>query len=173
MKKTIVKLFSVALALCMMLSVGSVSAFAAEVDEETTNEPVIVGEYDALLSDCLDAGTPMPCDVANVRIRSYATYDEDDGVQVHVELYVPWYDFPKPEFTGMSGTVKVAMNSKTTTKAFFETADGDSTIETDVDTGVTGDSGDTGTVTVAGVATANNALLGGGAFSISYEIEIP
>lgn len=173
MKKTITKLLSAAMALCMILSVGSISAFAAEVDDDTTSEPVIVGEYDGLLSECLDADTPMLCDVANVRIRSYATYDEDDGVQVHVELYVPWYDFPKPEFTGMSGTVKVSVNSKNTTKAFYETADGDSTIETDVDTGVTGDSGDSGTVTVAGVATANNALLGGGSFSISYDIEIP
>ena len=55
MKKTIVKLFSVAMALCMMLSVGSMPAFAAEVGEETTSEPIIVGEYDGLLSDCLDA----------------------------------------------------------------------------------------------------------------------
>lgn len=30
--------------------------------------------------------------VANVRINSYATYDEDDGIQVHVKLYVPWYE---------------------------------------------------------------------------------
>lgn len=172
MKKSIMKLFSVVLALCMMLSVGSFSVSAAEI-EDTSSEPIIIGEFDGLLSDCLDEETPMPCDTVNVRVRSYATYDKEDGVQVHVELYVPWYEFPKPEFTAMSGTVKVSMNSKTTTKSFAETANGTSTIETDVDTGVTGDTGDTGTVTASGLATANNALLGGGSFSISYEIEIP
>ena len=52
--------------------------------------------------------------VANVRINSYATYDEDDGIQVHVKLYVPWYESPKPEFTGMTGTVNVLMNKKST-----------------------------------------------------------
>lgn len=148
--------------------------FAAEVDsDDATDEPVIVGEFDGLLSECWDSNTPMPRAVANVRVNSYATYDKEDGVQVTVKLYVPWYDFPKPEFTAMSGTVSVYLNSKTTSKAFFETADGEATIETDVDTGVTGSSGNKGTVTVSGVATANNALLGGGAFSISYEITIP
>lgn len=47
------------------------------------------------------------------------------------------------------------------------------TIETDVDTGRTGNSGDKGTVSVSGVATANNALAGGGAFAISYPVTLP
>lgn len=175
MKKSFLqKMLSVAMAFCMIFSVCGVTAFAAEVDsDDVTDEPVIVGEFDGLLSECWDSNTPMPRAVANVRVNSYATYDKEDGVQVTVKLYVPWYDFPKPEFTAMSGTVSVYLNSKTTNKAFFETADGEATIETDVDTGVTGSSGNKGTVTVSGVATANNALLGGGAFSISYEITIP
>lgn len=52
-------------------------------------------------------------------------------------------------------------------------ADGEETIETDVDTGRTGNSGDKGTVSVSGVATANNALAGGGAFAISYPVTLP
>lgn len=87
--------------------------------------------------------------------------------------YVPWYESPKPEFTGMTGTVNVLMNKKSTNTAFAELADGEETIETDVDTGRTGNSGDKGTVSVSGVATANNALAGGGAFAISYPVTLP
>ena len=36
-----------------------------------------------------------------------------------------------------------------------------------------GNSGDKGTVSVSGVATANNALAGGGAFAISYPVTLP
>lgn len=116
---------------------------------------------------------PMPRAVANVRINSYATYDSDNGIQVKVKLYVPLLEFPKPQFTAMAGTVTVTMNRKTTNTAFAETANGDSTIESDVDTGVKGNSGDKGTVSVSGGATANNALAGGGAFAISYPVTLP
>lgn len=115
----------------------------------------------------------MPRAVANVRINSYATYDSDNGIQVKVKLYVPLLEFPKPQFTAMAGTVTVTMNRKTTNTAFAETANGDSTIESDVDTGVKGNSGDKGTVSVSGGATANNALAGGGAFAISYPVTLP
>ena len=141
--------------------------------DESQQAPIIIGEFDGLLADYLDPSVPMPTAVANVRINSYATYDSEDGVQVKVKLYVPWYEFPKPEFTGMTGTVTVNLNNKTTNTAFVEIADGDATIESDVNTGVTGASGANGTVTVSGVATALNALLGGGVFGISYEIQIP
>ena len=69
----------------------------------------------------------------------------------------------------MTGTVTVNLNNKTKNTAFVETADGDATIESDVNTGVTGASGAKG----SGVATALNALFGGGVFGISYEIQIP
>lgn len=141
--------------------------------EESQQTPIIIGEFDGLLADYLDPNVPMPAAVANVRINSYATYDSEDGVQVKVKLYVPWFEFPKPEFTGMTGTVAVDLNNKTTSTAFAEIADGDATIESDVNTGVTGASGAKGTVTVSGVATALNALFGGDVFGISYEIQIP
>lgn len=192
------KLFSFFMALYLVASLGSVTAFAAtdvsestiigEFDgllgnyldansstavDESQQAPIIIGEFDGLLADYLDPSVPMPTAVANVRINSYATYDSEDGVQVKVKLYVPWYEFPKPEFTGMTGTVTVNLNNRTKNTAFVETADGDATIESDVNTGVTGASGAKGTVTVSGVATALNALFGGGAFGISYEIQIP
>ena len=104
---------------------------------------------------------------------TYATYDKNDGVQVHVELYVPWYSSPKPEFTGMTGNVKLTMNGQSTSKYFSEVATGDETISTDVDTGRKASSGTSGTVFVSGTAVALNALANGGQFSISYDITIP
>ena len=150
-------------------------AVAAETTTEITDtqQPVVIGEYDGYLTDVMISDGVTKRAVANVRINSYATYDEDDGIQVHVKLYVPWYESPKPEFTGMTGTVNVLMNKKSTNTAFAELADGEETIETDVDTGRTGNSGDKGTVSVSGVATANNALAGGGAFAISYPVTLP
>ena len=90
--------------------------------------PIVIGEFDGLLSDYWTSDAPMPRAVANVRINSYATYDENDGVQVKVKLYVPWYESPKPEFTGMSGTVTVDLNGTSDSTSFFETANGEETI---------------------------------------------
>ena len=171
MKKFIRKLFTSLLAFCMLITVSVVPAFAEEMSID--HQPVIIGEYDGYLSDVMIADNTAGRAISNVRINSYATYDKEDGIQVHVKLYVPWYESPKPEFTGMSGTVSVLMNSKSTSTAFAELASGDETIETDVDTGRTGNSGDKGTISVSGVATANNALAGGGVFGITYSVTIP
>lgn len=155
------------------MSLTGVNAYAAQ-NETVSEQPVIIGEYDGLLSDCLILNTPSPlASYVNVRINSYATYDSTNGVQVKVKLYVPWYETPKPQFTGMTGTVTTKVGSTSKTKSFSKLANGTSTIEQDVNTGVKGTSGATGTVSVSGVATANNALAGGGAFAISYAITIP
>lgn len=161
MKKFSKRLFTSLVAFCMLFSVSAVPAFAAETTTEITDtqQPVVIGEYDGYLTDVMISDGVTKRAVANVRINSYATYDEDDGI--------------KPEFTGMTGTVNVLMNKKSTNTAFAELADGEETIETDVDTGRTGNSGDKGTVSVSGVATANNALAGGGAFAISYPVTLP
>ena len=160
MKKFSKRLFTSLVAFCMLFSVSAVPAFAAETTTEITDtqQPVVIGEYDGYLTDVMISDGVTKRAVANVRINSYATYDEDDS--------------PKPEFTGMTGTVNVLMNKKSTNTAFAELADGEETIETDVDTGRTGNSGDKGTVSVSGVATANNALAGGGAFAISYPVTL-
>ncbi|RPF42100.1 hypothetical protein EDD70_2843 [Hydrogenoanaerobacterium saccharovorans] len=160
--------------LALVISLGTMNVFA--VDNSTKSSPVVIGEFDGLLSDCLNSNESMPhtlAAVANVRINSYATYDKDNGIQVKVKLYVPFFDFPKPKFTSMSGTVTVDLNNDADTTSFFETANEESTIESDVDTGVKGNKGDKGTVSVSGVATASNALAGGGAFAISYPVTIP
>lgn len=73
----------------------------------------------------------------------------------------------------MIGTTSVILNSKTTNKAFSKYASGTSTIDVNVSTGVTGNSGNKGTITVSGVATSKNALGGGGNFGISYPVTLP
>lgn len=149
MKKFSKRLFTSLVAFCMLFSVSAVAAFAAETTTEITDtqQPVVIGEYDGYLTDVMIS----------------------DGVTKRAVAY----ESPKPEFTGMTGTVNVLMNKKSTNTAFAELADGEETIETDVDTGRTGNSGDKGTVSVSGVATANNALAGGGAFAISYPVTLP
>lgn len=171
MKKIIKKLFASLLAFCILITVSVVPAFAEE--PVINHQPVIIGEYDGYLSDVMIFDNATSRAISNVRINSYATYDEDDGIQVHVKLYVPWYEFPKPEFTGMTGSVSVLLNSKSSTTTFAELASGDETIETDVDTGRTGNSGDNGTISVSGIATSNNALADGGVFGITYSVTIP
>ena len=165
------RFFSLFLVIATVLSFNCSTSFAAESNSNTTNYAKIIGEYDAPLSQCYRG--KLSSSVSNVRVRSYAKYDEDDGITVTVKLYVPWYESPKPKFTGMAGKVDVVLNNDTTSTTFYETADGDSTISSDVDTGVTGNSGDSGTISVAGLATSENALGGGGAFAISYPITIP
>ena len=175
MKENIRKLVAFMLTFCMLFSVSAVSAVAEEPATETTEtqQPIIIGEYDGYLTNVEFSDGTTGRLVANVRINSYATYDTQNGIQVHVKLYVPWYEFPKPEFTSMTGTVNVLMNNSSSNTAFAEIANGEKTIETDVNTGRTGNSGNSGTVSVTGVATANNALAGGGAFAISYPVTIP
>lgn len=173
MKATKKRAFTILMTFCMIFSLMTPGFAASAADKGMTEEPIIIGEYDGPLSECLDSDSAGLMVVSNVRVNSYATYDKNDGVQVYVKLYVPWYELPKPQFTSMGGTVSVYLNSKTTNTSFYKIANGDSTIDTSVDTDVTGSKGDQGTVTVSGVATSNNALDGGGAFGISYPITIP
>ena len=130
------------------------------------------------LLDAMDSEQATPSLSQAQRLKKYSqeghlTLDMMRVIMGEEKLYVPWYEFPKPEFTAMSGSVAVALNGSTHSTGFFETANGEETIESDVNTGVTGNSGNTGTVTVSGVATANNALAGGGTFGITYNITIP
>lgn len=170
MKKFFKKSFAFLMALCLFTSLVATSALAASYDSDAKDEPVIIGQYDGPLT-VTARGIEVP--TSNVRIRSTATYDKDDGVQVSIELYTPALEFPKAKFKSMAGTVDVEIGRTTTSKAFYESANGDTTISTDVNTGATGRSGASGTVSVAGYATAENALNNGGAFGISYDIVIP
>lgn len=70
----------------MLFSVSAVSAFAAGTTTEITDtqQPVVIGEYDGYLTDVMISDGVTKRAVANVRINSYATYDEDDGIQVQM-----------------------------------------------------------------------------------------
>lgn len=173
MKYKVIKRFVALMAtFCMVFSLTG-TAFAAGPEATTDSGSVVIGQYDGLLSDCLVSDTPMPRAVANVRINSYATYDSNDGIQIKVKLYVPVLEFPKPEFTSMTGNVTVSLHSRATNTSFGAFANGKSTIESDVNTGRTGNTGDNGSISVSGVATANNAIASGGLFAISYPVSIP
>lgn len=173
MKKFGKRIVTLAMMLCMIFSTSTTS-YAEEQKVENDPEPIIIGQYDGLLSECLDENETLPLsEVVNVRINSYATYDSKNGVQVKVKLYVPITEYPKPKFTAMVGTVSVLLNNKTTNTSFSKASAQKETIESDVNTGRTGKSDDKGTVAVSGTAYATNALSGGGVFSISYPITIP
>ena len=163
------KLLSMVLCAVMVLGMGT-TAFA--VESKNTMPVQIIGQYDGLLRDVIGVNEAQTRGLINVRINSYATYDKNNGIQVKVKLYTPDL-FANPKFTSMAGTVDVLINNRTTSTAFSAFEDNSKTIETDVDTGVTASSGTKGTVSVAGVATATNAIAGGGAFAISYPVTIP
>ena len=130
-------------ALCMFLSASNISAFAAENEDVTVQPPIVIGRYDGPLYGFEDSGEPNPS------------------------------PFEDPQFTSMAGDVNVDLSGESTKTEFLEFADGERSIETDVDTGATGKKGDKGRISVEGVATANKSLSGGGEFNIAYSITIP
>ena len=143
-----------------------------ELSQGTQNGEIILGGVNIPLGETNSSARAVT--EARVWCRSYATYDSDDGVQVYVKLYMPWWNiFSNPKFTSMSGLVTVTLNSNNTIKAFYETADEDRSIETDVDTGAKADSGTRGTVMVDIIATGTNIETGTGAWVTAYEITIP
>lgn len=169
------KIFVALVAFFSFFSLESINAFADEINTDTASSemPVVIGQYDGLLSEHWNPNTPMPAAVSNVRINSYATYHSTDGIQVNVRLYVPMLEYPKPQFTSMVGNVNVNLNNNYTNKTFIKGANGTATIETDVNTGVKGKSGNKGVVSISGTAYALNAINNGGVFSISYNVTIP
>lgn len=158
-------------ALCMFLSASNISAFAAENEDVTVQPPIVIGRYDGPLYGFEDSGEPNPRIITTARVNSYATYDSKNGVRVHITLYAS--PFEDPQFTSMAGDVNVDLSGESTKTEFLEFADGERSIETDVDTGATGKKGDKGRISVEGVATANKSLSGGGEFNIAYSITIP
>lgn len=154
----------------IILSLNNMPAYAAEIEAD---QPIIIGQYDGWLSDCVEnEDIIMRASVVNVRVNSYATYSAKKGINVVVKLYAP-AGGTQPKFTGMTGSVTINMNKKNTVKSFAKVAVQTKTIKSTVKTGVKGKSGEKGTVAVSGAATATNALFGGGAFAISYGVVIP
>lgn len=67
------RLLALCMAVVMVFSLCSISAFAAAPTDD--KQPVVIGRYDAPLSECLEPGMAMQVGIANVRVNSYATYD--------------------------------------------------------------------------------------------------
>lgn len=110
--------------------------------------------------------------LTNVYVNAYSTYDDEDGVQVVAELYVPEGEEPKPAFTMVSGMVTVTVGSQTTTYYLGSTTSTEA-VGIAVNTKVLGTSGEEGFVVIAGTAYADNAVAGCGSFGIAYDITIP
>lgn len=55
MNKHMRKWMSVLMAICLFCSFGTLTAFAAETDQA----PIVIGEFDGLLSDCSKQSFPL------------------------------------------------------------------------------------------------------------------
>ena len=64
------RLLALCMAVVMVFSLCSISAFAAAPTDD--KQPVVIGRYDAPLSECLEPGMAMQVGIANVRVNSYA-----------------------------------------------------------------------------------------------------
>lgn len=142
-----------------------------KIEAATANGAVILGGIDAPVSEI--STTRVQVIDGQVWCRSYAAYDQEEGISVNVELYVPWFYFAKPKFTFMSGPVTVAIAGQTTTHVCIGLADEEETISADVDTGRKAPSGSKGEINVVGVARGTNIVADGAGYQLIYEIEIP
>ena len=111
--------------------------------------------------------------LTNVYVNAYSTYNDESGVQVITELYVPDRQTPAPLFTGVTGLITVTVAGNTTTHYLGCTADSTSTLGLALSSNRLGNSGDKGTVIIAGTAHADNAAAGSGSFCLCYEITLP
>ena len=109
----------------------------------------------------------------NVYVNGYATYDDENGIQVVTELYVLDSADPKPAFELVSGRVTLILGDSGTVHYLGTECTGREAVALAVNTGVTGASGATGAVIIAGTAWAENAAGGGGSFTVSFDITIP
>jgi len=111
--------------------------------------------------------------LTNVYVNAYSTYNDESGVQVITELYVPERQIPIPQFTGIAGVVTVTIEGNTTTHYLGCTADKASAVGIALSSDRLGNSGEKGTVVIAGTAYADNAAAGSGSFCLCYEITLP
>lgn len=173
MKKILKRIGIYVIVLAVLFSVKNSSVYAAEgINDITEEQEVVIGKYDGPLNDCLISNSTTR-DVSNVRVNSFATYSKSAGITVYIQLYVPPFETPQPEFLSMSGVVSTTMHNRTEQDSYYTTANGTPTISANVSTGVMGASGEKGDIKIAGVATAKNALGFGGGYSIAYPVTIP
>lgn len=132
---------------------------------------VLIGQKDGKLSDIMNNKDDISPLAESVWYHSHATYNSTDGVSIYIELYLP--SGGNPGFTGMYGSATGELPNSIRQVGFSKSANGTKTISITAKTGAKGKSGDTGMARFSGVATANNALGGGGGFAGSYAISIP
>ena len=111
--------------------------------------------------------------MTNIYQNSYATYDEETGIGITTELYVPKSSKIKPEFTGLNGMAVISLSDRDEYLYFGAIPDHLPAMGVSLTTGVLGKSGVKGVVTVSGTAYAENALAEGGSFVITYEVTLP
>lgn len=111
--------------------------------------------------------------LSNVHINGYATYDPEQGVQVVTELFAPKAEKDSPGFTQVSGWVLLILNGEKNVFYLGTEAEGLDAVALAVNTGITGQTGDRGTVIIGGTVYADNAVGGAGSFAVSFDIEIP
>ncbi len=111
--------------------------------------------------------------LVNVYVNGYATYDTEKGVQVVTELYVPESEKLVPELTRVSGWVILILNGERTVHYLGTEGEALDAAALAVSTGITGNSGDRGTVIIGGSACADNAAGGAGSFAVVFDITIP
>ncbi|MBR2048334.1 MAG: hypothetical protein IJ960_07015 [Oscillospiraceae bacterium] len=111
--------------------------------------------------------------LSNVHINGYATYDPEAGVRVVTELFAPKSEEDSPGFTQVSGWVILILNGEQTVCYLGAETDAQDAVALAVSTGVTGQTGDRGTVILGGTVHADNAVGGAGSFAMSFDIQIP
>lgn len=152
-------------------STPAIERFSAEnISKSLPKDTVLIGQKDGKLSDIMSEQTPTSR-IEAVWYHSHATYSSSKGVSIYIELYLP--SGGNPKFTGMFGTASAYLKNDSKSKGFSKNANGTKTISTTVSTGAKGKSKERGTANFSGIATAQNALGGGGGFSSSYSITIP
>ena len=111
--------------------------------------------------------------MTNIYQHSHATYHESDGIGIVTELYVSDRDKIQPQFTGFHGVAVISLGEKQEYCYFGGTPEQTRSLGTLLKTGILGQSGEKGTVTVSGIAYSENAVGNGGSFAITYGITIP
>lgn len=114
-----------------------------------------------------------PSHITNIYQHSHATYNETDGIGIVTELYVKEQDKVQPKFTEFNGVAVVTLGNEQEYLYFGGSSAQTHSIGSLLKTGILGQSGDKGSVTVSGTAYATNALGGGGSFIVTYGIVIP
>lgn len=111
--------------------------------------------------------------ITNIYQHSHATYDETDGIGIVTELYVSDRDRVQPKFSEFHGVAVVTLGDRQEYLYFGGKTEQTRSVGCLLKTGIFGQSGEKGTVTVSGIAYSENAVGNCGSFAVTYGITIP